>query len=79
MKLTASLMAIAPAGALAEAAAEPPPPPKWETAATVGFTLTSGNSDTLLLTGIIKTQKKGPKDEWGLDRKSTRLNSSHRT
>jgi putative salt-induced outer membrane protein len=45
--------------------APPPPPPKWETAATLGFSLTSGNSDTMLFTGMIKTQKKGPHDEWG--------------
>ena len=60
--LTAGLVA----GSHGRAQTQPqPPPPKWETAATVGFSLTSGNSDTMLFTGIIKTQKKGPQDEWG--------------
>ena len=65
LNITAGLVAGCQLCAFAEAAPEPPPPPKWETAATLGFSLTSGNSDTLLLTAIIKTQKKGPVDEWG--------------
>lgn len=65
MNLTAGLIAGCSLTAFAQAPADPAPPPKWETAATLGFSLTSGNSDTMLFTGIIKTVKKGPKDEWG--------------
>ena len=65
MNLTASLLAGCTISAFAESPAAPAPPPKWETAATMGFSLTSGNSDTMLFTGMIKTQKKGPQDEWG--------------
>ena len=63
--MTVGLVAGFQLCAWAQAPSEPPPPPKWETAATLGFSLTSGNSDTMLLTAIIKTEKKGPRDEWG--------------
>jgi putative salt-induced outer membrane protein YdiY len=42
----------------------PPPPPKWESNVKLGFAYSSGNSDTLLFTGSIATERKGPKDEW---------------
>lgn len=41
-----------------------PPPPKWESSATLGLSLTKGNSDTTLFTGKILTQRKAPSDEW---------------
>jgi len=63
--MTAGLVAGFQLCAWAQAPSEPPPPPKWETAATLGFSLTSGNSDTMLFTGMIKTEKKGPQNEWG--------------
>jgi putative salt-induced outer membrane protein len=52
--------------ALAMTAAEPPPTPPpapptnppWESSAGLGFTLTRGNSDTLLFTGNLQTSKK---------------------
>lgn len=62
--VTAGLVAGSHGRALAQTQPPPPPPPAWESAATLGFSLTKGNSDTLLLTGIVKTQKKGPQDEW---------------
>ncbi|MCU0771466.1 MAG: DUF481 domain-containing protein [Verrucomicrobia bacterium] len=34
------------------------PPPKWEASASLGFSLTSGNSDTLLLTGGLVGNRK---------------------
>lgn len=63
--LTAVLLAGSHVCASAQTQPEPPPPPAWESTATLGFSLTSGNSDTLLFTGMIKTQKKGPHNEWG--------------
>jgi putative salt-induced outer membrane protein YdiY len=45
----------------------PPPeekPPQWESSAFLGLTLTRGNSDTVLFTGNLKTQKKAKEDEW---------------
>jgi putative salt-induced outer membrane protein YdiY len=48
-------------GALSMAVAQPaapPPNPKWESSASLGLTLTRGNSDTLLFTGNVLTSKK---------------------
>lgn len=44
-------------------------PPKWESSAALGLTLTSGNSDTLLATASILTQKKWDSNElrFGVD------------
>lgn len=44
--------------------APPPPPPQWESSVNLGLSYTSGNSDTLLVTGGIETQKKTKRDEW---------------
>lgn len=67
----AAVLTWSAAGARAQTAAEPEKEtkPKWESSASLGFTLTDGNSDTLLLTGNIKTQKKMPRDEiaFGVD------------
>ena len=43
-----------------------PPPPKypWVSSAAVGLTLTRGNSDTLLLTASVGTQRKTPDNEY---------------
>jgi putative salt-induced outer membrane protein YdiY len=38
--------------------------PKWESSVGVGFTLTRGNSDTILVTANFLTQKKDPITEW---------------
>jgi putative salt-induced outer membrane protein YdiY len=45
-----------------------PPPPKypWNSTAGAGLTLTRGNSDTLLVTANIETDKKTPKNEFDL-------------
>jgi len=40
-----------------------PPPPKWEASLALGFTLTKGNSDTVLGTINGQAQKKTPKHE----------------
>ncbi len=67
--LTAGLVAGSHGRALAQTEPQtppaPPPPPAWESIATLGFSLTKGNSDTLLLAANVKTQKKGPQNEWG--------------
>ncbi len=44
-----------------------PPPVKipWQSYISAGLTLTRGNSDTLLVTGGVTTEKKGPVNEWG--------------
>ena len=43
--------------------------PTWKSSATVGFTLTRGNSDTLLVAVKLQTQRKSKANEWllGLD------------
>jgi putative salt-induced outer membrane protein len=43
---------------------ELPPAPKWESSVNAGFSYTSGNSDTLLVTAGIETKRKGERDEW---------------
>jgi len=47
------------------AAATAPPPPKnpWETTAAAGFTLTSGNSETMLATLSLDTKRKWERNE----------------
>lgn len=44
----------------------PPPPPKypWDSSAAVGLTLTRGNSDSVLLTASLATQRKTPENEY---------------
>jgi len=49
----------------ADAGPAQPPKPKWESSASVGFTLTKGNSDTVLFTANAATQKKWERDELG--------------
>jgi putative salt-induced outer membrane protein YdiY len=43
-----------------------PPPPKypWDSSAAIGLTLTRGNSDTILTTASVGTQKKTPNNEY---------------
>jgi putative salt-induced outer membrane protein len=41
-----------------------PPPSLWESSAFMGFTLTRGNSDTVLVTANVKTTKKEKENEW---------------
>ena len=48
------------------AAPTAPPPPKWEKSASLGLTLTEGNSDTLLVTANILAARKGEKNEISL-------------
>jgi len=47
-------------------AVEPPPKPKWNSTATAGLTLTSGNSETLLATASIGSEKKWDRNEVAL-------------
>lgn len=61
--VTAGLVAGSHGRAFAQTQPQPPPPP-WQSSATLGLSLTRGNSDTVLFTGNVKTQKKGPQDEW---------------
>ena len=49
--------------------APPPPPPHWESSVNLGLSYTSGNSDTLLVTGGFTTQKKTTRDEWSFGAK----------
>ena len=60
--LTASAQAPTPTPAPAPVPV-PVKVPAWDTSAALGFTLTRGNSDTLLLTGNILTAKKWDKNE----------------
>ncbi len=48
----------------APATMPPPPPPKWESSASLGFTLTEGNTRTLLATANFATQRKTPLNEF---------------
>lgn len=67
--LMAGLLACSQSRTPAQAQPELTPAPKWESSAFLGLTLTRGNSDTVLVTGNIKTQKKDKLVEWafGLD------------
>jgi putative salt-induced outer membrane protein len=56
-----------PAPAEAPAGAEVVKKPAWEKSASIGFTLTDGNSDTLLGTGDIQGLKKWEKNELSLN------------
>ena len=49
--------------AAAAAKAAVPPKPKWETSAGVGFSVTDGNSDTILFTANVQTLRKFEKGE----------------
>jgi putative salt-induced outer membrane protein YdiY len=52
------------AGSVSVGAQTPPPETKgWETTAAVGFTLTSGNSDTMLFTAGLDSKRKWDKTE----------------
>lgn len=59
--------AAAAVGTYAQAPAAPAPapeaPPKWETSAAAGFTLTQGNSDSVLFTAQVLSQKKWDQNE----------------
>jgi putative salt-induced outer membrane protein YdiY len=48
----------------APAAVPPPPPPKWESTASLGFTVTGGNTRTMLATANFDTQHKSPDNEF---------------
>lgn len=61
MLLAAGLWAGHDHTAAAEDAAKPSP---WQSTAFLGVTLTRGNSDTVLVTGNLKTQKKEKANEW---------------
>jgi putative salt-induced outer membrane protein len=65
--LMAAVVAVSPLfsafGQVASPPASVPPPPKWERSASFGFTLTSGNSDTILFTADAQAQKKWLRDE----------------
>lgn len=39
-------------------------PPAWKSSVALGFTITRGNSDTLLATGNIQTRRKSSANEW---------------
>lgn len=60
--IAAGVFAVGIGTALAQAPA-PEKKPGWDTSAALGFTLTRGNSDTLLFTGNIITGKKWDNDE----------------
>jgi putative salt-induced outer membrane protein YdiY len=38
--------------------------PAWKSSLTIGFAMTSGNKDTLLVTGKFRTERKSPFNEW---------------
>ncbi len=52
------------AGAATPPAPPPPPKPKWETSAGVGLTVTSGNSDTVLVTANGQALRKWDRGEF---------------
>jgi putative salt-induced outer membrane protein YdiY len=62
--VTAGLVAGSHGGAFAQTTPPPPPPPAWQSSATLGLTLTRGNSDTVLFTGNLKTGLKTQDNEW---------------
>lgn len=64
MLLAAGLVAANLNRALAEPAAPAEKPSTWQSSAFLGLTLTRGNSDTVLISGNIKTEKKAKENEW---------------
>jgi putative salt-induced outer membrane protein YdiY len=64
VRLSAMVLALVLVGTIARAEAEAEKKPAWETSAAAGLTLTKGNSDTLLATVSLTTQKKGTANEW---------------
>ncbi len=60
LSVAALLAAVGTAGALAQTppVATPPPPPQWQSSASLGLTLTRGNSDTTTLAAAAGTEKK---------------------
>ena len=72
--LTAALAFLAAVGGAAvtplqQADAVATNQPVWESSVSAGFSLTKGNSDTLLTTAAFKTRRRGPKNEFmfGID------------
>jgi putative salt-induced outer membrane protein YdiY len=66
LTLIAGVLGAGLVGSLAQAQVASPAEPKksvWETTAAAGLTLTRGNSDTLLTTVSLDTQRKWPSDE----------------
>jgi putative salt-induced outer membrane protein YdiY len=65
--LAAALTCLSSRLAFAQLASELPPEKtnRWDTTAALGFTLTSGNSDTMLLTLTLDTKKAWEKNELG--------------
>ena len=63
MRLAAGLFAVGRGSASAQ---QPPAdkPAPWQSSAFLGLTLTRGNSDTVLVSGSLKTQKKEKDNEW---------------
>lgn len=61
----AAALALACGVARAQTPEKAPEKKGWETSAALGFTLTRGNSDTMLLTAGLKTERKWEKDELG--------------
>ena len=64
MLTVAGLAAGSQGSAFAQAAPKPEPPPAWQSTATLGLSLTRGNSDTVLFTGNLKTDRKAKEEEW---------------
>ncbi len=65
--LAALALIIAPAASVfaqAPATLPPPPPPKWDSSVSLGFTVTGGNTRTLLATGNFNTSRKTPRNEF---------------
>lgn len=60
----AALGLAAPTALLAQTPPAVEPPPQWHSSAFLGLTLTRGNSDTVLFTGNVKTEKKEKLNEW---------------
>jgi len=60
LSAAALLAAVGTTGALAQTppVATPPPPPQWQSSASLGLTLTRGNSDTTTLAAAATTEKK---------------------
>ena len=56
--------ALVLAGVLTLNAQTAEPPPKWQSSAFLGFSMTRGNSDSVLVSGNIKTERKEKLNEW---------------
>lgn len=69
--MAAGLLACGNSTVLADESPKADVAPKWESSAFAGLTLTRGNSETVLFSANVKTQRKDKDNEWALGADAT--------